>query len=54
MPVFEMPLEEMKSYEGRNPRAADFDEYWDKGLEEMRSLDAQVELIPHDLRADFA
>ncbi|MCJ7751948.1 MAG: acetylxylan esterase, partial [Armatimonadetes bacterium] len=49
-----MPLEEMKSYLGRNPRPADFDEYWDKGLEEMRSLDAQVELIPHDLRADFA
>jgi cephalosporin-C deacetylase len=54
MPVFEMPLEEMKSYLGRNPRPADFDEYWDKGLEEMRSLDAQVELIPHDLRADIA
>jgi len=54
MPVFEMPLEEMKSYLGRNPRPADFDAYWDGGLEEMRSLDAQVELIPHDLRADFA
>ena len=53
MPVFEMPLEEMKSYLGRNPRPADFDEYWDKGLAEMRSLDAKVELIPHDLRAGF-
>ena len=53
MPVFEMPLEEMKSYLGRNPRPADFDAYWDRGLEEMRSLDAKVELIPHDLRAGF-
>jgi len=54
MPVFEMALEELKSYQGRNPRPDDFDAYWDKGLEEMRSLDARVELIPHDLRADFA
>jgi len=54
MPVFEMALEELKSYQGRNPRPADFDEYWDKGLQEMRSIDAQVGLIPHDLRADFA
>ena len=53
MPVFEMPLEEMKSYLGRNPRPADFDEYWDKGLAEMRSLDAKVELIPHELCAGF-
>jgi len=54
MPVFEMALEDLKSYQGRNPRPANFDEYWDKGLAEMRSLDAQVELRPHALTADFA
>jgi cephalosporin-C deacetylase len=54
MPVFEMPLEQLRTYQGTNPRPADFDEYWDRALEEMRSLDAEVELVPHDLTAPFA
>jgi cephalosporin-C deacetylase len=48
MPVFEMPLAELKTYQGRNPRPADFDEYWDGALAEMRALDAKVELVPSD------
>jgi len=54
MPVFEMPLEQLKTYQGRNPRPHDFDTYWDRGLEEMRALDAEVELRPHALTTDFA
>jgi cephalosporin-C deacetylase len=49
MPVFEMPLAELKTYQGRNPRPSDFDEYWNSALAEMRALDAQVELV----RSDF-
>lgn len=48
MPLIDMPLEQMKVYQGRNPRPADFDEYWDKALAEMRALDPQIEIVPHD------
>ncbi len=50
MPLtFDLPLEELYSYQGTNPRPADFDEFWDKSVAEMRALDPQVELV----RADF-
>jgi cephalosporin-C deacetylase len=41
-----MPLEKLKTYQGINPRPGDHDEYWERALEEMRSVDARVELIP--------
>ena len=54
MPVFEMPLEELRAYRGRNPRPDDFDEYWDAALEEMRGVEAHVELVPHAFESSFA
>ena len=44
MPIVDMPLEELKIYQGRNPKPDDFDAYWDKALAEMRAVDPQVEL----------
>ncbi len=35
MPDFEMPLEELYSYGGINPKPEDFDQYWTKALEEL-------------------
>ncbi|GMK41882.1 acetylxylan esterase [Paenibacillus sp. CCS19] len=46
MPTIDMPLEQLKTYEGRNPRPADFDAYWERALDELRAVDPQVELIP--------
>jgi cephalosporin-C deacetylase len=54
MPVFEMSLEGLRSYQGRNPRPKDFEGYWDRALEEMHSLDPQVELRPHPITTEFA
>lgn len=55
MPLtFDMPLEELWKYQGCNPRPADFDDYWDQGLGEMRAVDPQVELIPADFQTEFA
>lgn len=54
MPVFEMPLDQLKTYQGRNPRPDDFDAYWERGLAEMRGLDPQIELRPFQLDAPFA
>ncbi len=46
MPLVDMPLEKLKTYQGINPRPGDHDEYWERALEEMRAIDPQVELIP--------
>ena len=54
MPLVDMPLEKLKAYEGRNPRPADFDAYWDRALAEMHAQDSAVELVPHRLDAPFA
>jgi cephalosporin-C deacetylase len=54
MPLVDLRLEELYTYEGRNPRPADFDAYWDAGLAEMHALDPQVELVPHAMNAPFA
>ena len=52
--LFDMPLEELETYQGRNPRPADFDTFWDNGLAEMQAVDTQVELRPADFQTDFA
>jgi len=54
MPVFELSLEDLRKYQGRNPRPADFDAYWEAAIAEMRALDPQVELRSYHLKAPFA
>lgn len=54
MPILDMPLAELKEYQGVNPRPDDFDEYWDSALSEMRAVDPQIELIPIDFKVPFA
>jgi cephalosporin-C deacetylase len=49
MPLIDMPLDELKRYHGRNPRPADFDQYWARALTELRGIDPQVELKPYAL-----
>jgi cephalosporin-C deacetylase len=52
--LFDMPLERLKTYEGRNPKPADFDAFWDAGLREMRAIDPKVELVPASFQTPFA
>lgn len=55
MPLtFDLPLEELREYQGHNPRPDDFDAYWDQGLAEMRAVDPQVELRPAEFQTSFA
>lgn len=54
MPIIDMPLAELKKYQGINPRPADFDAYWDRALAELRAVDPQVELVPSDFQVPFA
>ena len=54
MPVVDMPLDKLKTYQGLNPRPEDFDAYWEAALSEMRALDADVELKRSEFQTDFA
>jgi cephalosporin-C deacetylase len=54
MPLIDMPLPRLLEYQGRNPRPADMDEYWEAALAEMRAVEPNVELVPHSLNAPFA
>ena len=51
MPLtFDFALEQLKTYQGINPRPKDFDAFWEKALEEMHSLDPQVEFVPAEFQ----
>ena len=52
--LFDMPLEELYTYQGINPKPADFDAYWAAALAAMRSVDPEIELIPADFQTPFA
>jgi cephalosporin-C deacetylase len=55
MPLtFDMPYEELQTYQGCNPRPADFDAFWDRGLAEMRAVDPQIEIVPAEFQAPYA
>jgi cephalosporin-C deacetylase len=54
MPLIDLPLDQLKTYIGRNPRPADHDEYWSRAIAEMRSVDPRVELVPHPVNAPYA
>jgi cephalosporin-C deacetylase len=55
MPLnFDFSFEKLQTYQGINPRPHDFDEYWDRALAELDTLDLDVELIPAEFQAPFA
>lgn len=54
MAVFEMSLEELKNYKGRNPKPNDFDEYWERALNELESVDSELEIRPASFSVSFA
>ncbi len=55
MPLtFDMPFEQLKTYQGQNPRPDDFDVFWERGIAEMQALDPQVELVPANFQTPFA
>ncbi len=54
MPLIDMKLDELKKYQGRNPRPSDFDEFWERALSELDSVDPNPELVPSDFQTSFA
>ena len=55
MPLqFDMPLEELYTYQGTNPRPDGFQQFWDEGLAEMRGLEPEIELVPAGFQTSYA
>lgn len=55
MPLtFDLPLEQLYTYQGRNPRPVDMDEFWDRSLADMNAVDPQVEIRPATFQTPFA
>ena len=54
MGVFDLPLEELKEYKGISPCPADFDEFWNRSVKEVKELDYQVELKKGCFQTDYA
>jgi cephalosporin-C deacetylase len=54
MPRVDLPLAELYEYQGRNPRPVDFDDYWERALEEMHGINPAVELVPAEFTSAVA
>lgn len=54
MAVVDMPLEELKVYQGKNPCPKDFDRFWKNGLDQMNATAPNVEVKPADFSCSFA
>jgi cephalosporin-C deacetylase len=51
MPVFEMPLPQLLTYKGTNPRPDDHQEYWERAKKQMHALGTACELVPAAFKA---
>jgi cephalosporin-C deacetylase len=49
--VFDLPFEQLASYQGTNPCPPDFDAYWEKALAVMHATDPEIEIIPAEFKA---
>ncbi len=54
MPLLDMPLPKLKTYQGRTPCPPDMDEFWEKSVKEMHALDPQVSLEPAEIQVPQA
>ena len=46
MPVIDFPLEQLRGYQGTNPRPTDFDAFWTRALAELTSINPNIEMRP--------
>lgn len=54
MPMLDMPVEKLEKYMGSSPKPDDFDEFWDKSLEEMRAVEPNVSITEADFKCNGA
>ncbi|NLA53515.1 MAG: acetylxylan esterase [Clostridiales bacterium] len=54
MPLIDLPLVKLNTYQGINPKPADFDQYWDRGLQELDKTGLDYEMEPSAYQVPFA
>jgi cephalosporin-C deacetylase len=54
MPIVDLPLSQLETYAGVNPKPVDHDEYWRRALAEMAGVDPKVEFVRADFQTPFA
>ena len=54
MPMLDMPLEKLREYKGITPKARDFDDFWKRGIQEMKSIKSENEWIAADYKVPYA
>lgn len=54
MPIVDMSVEELHQYQGINPKPKDFDQFWEKSLNEMKAVDAEISITPADFQSPAA
>lgn len=52
--MFDMPLEKLKLYQGKNPKPENFNEFWEAGIAEIHSIDPDVETIASEFQTPYA
>ncbi|MCY3801543.1 MAG: acetylxylan esterase [Chloroflexi bacterium] len=52
--LFDMSWDELQTYEGSNPKPPDFDDFWERGLAEVESIDPQLEYVSSSFQTAFA
>jgi cephalosporin-C deacetylase len=52
--LVDMPLEQLRTYTGRNPRPDDLEDYWSRALEELEATPADPELVHSSFTAPQA
>lgn len=50
MPVLDMPLEQLQSYMGRNPKPQDFDTYWEQALQELAATPPAAQRVASEFQ----
>lgn len=54
MPLIDMPLAQLRTFQGLNPCPKDIDEYWDRAIAEMEALGTDCTLVPASFQAPGA
>ena len=54
MPSFDLPINELHEYPGRNPKPEDFDHFWDESIDQMQDQNPQLVLTPSSWQAPGA
>jgi len=55
MPLtFDMPWDELRNYQGRTPKPANFDQYWQDALQTLDQTAPDTEVVPAEFQTSFA